>query len=143
MIGLWVVLVAGLLALAFGGYRALTDGRARTTVADDGTALLDGTQLGAPLAGEATFVQFSSRVCAPCRSTHALLADVTQDLPAVGYIDIDAESRLDLVERFGITRTPTVLLVDGGGAVRHRMVGAARRSEVLQALDEVALGPRD
>ena len=143
MIGLWVVLVAGLLALAFGGYRALTDGRARTTVADDGTALLDGTQLGAPLAGEATFVQFSSRVCAPCRSTHALLAEVTQDRPAVGYIDIDAESRLDLVERFGITRTPTVLLVDGGGAVRHRMVGAARRAEVLQALDEVALGPRD
>ena len=52
--------------------------------------------------------------------------------------DIDAEHRLDLVERFGITRTPTVLVLDAGGAVRHRIVGAARRDEVMDALAAVA-----
>ena len=46
-------------------------------------------------------------------------------------------SRLDLVEEFGILRTPTVLVLDREGVVRHRIVGAARKDEVLDALEQV------
>lgn len=141
MTGLWIVLAAVVVALAFGGYRALTDGRARAvshrSPADE-VPRLDAVRLGDELGSHATFVQFSSSVCAPCRATHKLLSELTVDDPAVSHIDLDAESRLDLVEEFGITRTPTVLLLDGGGAVRHRIVGAARRADVLEALDQVA-----
>ena len=56
----------------------------------------------------------------------------------MAHIDIDAESRLDLVEEFGILRTPTVLLLDADGVVRHRIVGAPRRTDVIDALNEVA-----
>ena len=42
-----------------------------------------------------------------------------------------------LMQQFGISRTPTVLLLDAGGAVRHRMVGPARRPDVVDALDQV------
>ena len=138
MTGLWIVLAAVAVVLAFGGYRALTDGRARAVRVDDGSPRLDADQLGEPLGRAATFVQFSSTVCAPCRATHKLLAEVTGEQPSVGHVDIDAEHRLDLVERFGITRTPTVLVLDAGGAVRHRIVGAARRDEVMDALAAVA-----
>lgn len=139
MTGAWIVLAALAVALAFGGYRALTDGRARAVRQPaDQAPRLDAARLGEPLGGDATFVQFSATVCAPCRATHKLLTEVTQQRPAVSHIDINAETRLDLVEQFGITRTPTVLLLDGGGAVRHRIVGAARRDEVLEALDQVA-----
>jgi len=141
MTGLWIVLAALAVALAFGGYRALTDGRARAVpaVADvDDTPRLDAAQLGESLGSSATFVQFSSSVCAPCRATHKLLGEVTGSQPSVAHIDVNAETRLDLVEGFGITRTPTVLLLDRTGAVRHRIVGAARRADVLEALDQVA-----
>ncbi|HSN10654.1 MAG TPA: thioredoxin family protein, partial [Propionibacteriaceae bacterium] len=63
---------------------------------------------------------------------------ITAEEEGVVHVDVDAESRLDLVERYGITRTPTVLLLDGAGVVRHRIVGAARAPQVLEALEEVA-----
>ena len=137
MTGVWVVLAALVLALGFGSYRRLTDGRARTTRA---AVDLDADRLGAELGSQATFVQFSAPVCAPCRTTHRVLTEVVTERPDVAHIDINAETRLDLVDQFGITRTPTVLILDGSGAVRRRIVGAARKPEVLDALDQV-VGP--
>ena len=63
---------------------------------------------------------------------------MTAEDPTLTHIDVDAETRLDLVEEFGITRTPTVLLLDAAGVVRHRIVGATRRTDVLDALNQVA-----
>lgn len=140
MIGVWIVLAALILAVAFGGYRHLTDGRART-VRPHSEPQLDGARLGEDLGAEATLVQFSATVCAPCRATHRLLREITASEPGLVHIDIDAETRLDLVGEFGITRTPTVLLLDHSGVVRHRIVGAARRTEVLGALHQVADRP--
>ncbi|MBK8461592.1 MAG: thioredoxin family protein [Nigerium sp.] len=134
--GWWILGGALLVALAFGGYRRLTDGRSRA-VAGDSKPRLDAVRLGDVLGTEATFVQFSSAVCAPCRATHRLLTEVTRADPAVAHIDIDAEARLDLVDEFGIMRTPTVLLLDAGGVVRHRIVGAPRRADVVEALRQV------
>jgi len=136
MTGLWVLLAALALALGFGGYRRLTDGRARKVSA--GRQRLDAVRLGEELGPQATFVQFSATVCAPCRTTHRVLSEVSAQRPGVAHIDLNAETRLDLVEEFGITRTPTVLLLDAGGAVRHRIVGAAHKDEVLGALEDLA-----
>ncbi|HSN43989.1 MAG TPA: thioredoxin family protein [Propionibacteriaceae bacterium] len=137
MTGFWIILGAVALTLAFGGYRALTDGRAKPFREGRG-ARLDASRLGEELGTHATFVQFSSTVCAPCRATFRLLSDVTAHDPEVTHIDVNAETRLDLVEEFGITRTPTVLLLDARGVVRHQIVGAARRTDVVEALNEVA-----
>ncbi len=137
MTGFWILLGAVALALAFGGYRKLTDGKART-VRTDVAPRLDASRLGLELGPTATFVQFSSTVCAPCRATHRVLTDVTSGDPTLTHIDVDAETRLDLVEEFGITRTPTVLLLDAGGVVRSRIVGAARKQDVLDAVNQVA-----
>lgn len=138
MTGVWVVLAALVVAVAFGGYRRLTDGKARTVA---NNAAIDGIRLGDQLGTQATFVQFSASACAPCRSTYRVLSDVVGHRPDVAHIDIDAETRLDLVSEFGITRTPTVLLLDGAGVVRRRIVGAARKPEVLDALHQVTGRP--
>ncbi len=137
MTGVWIVLGALAVASAFGGYRKRTDGLAKAVRAGRAPKL-DAVRLGDDLGATATFVQFSATVCAPCRATHRLLSDLTAADPAVNHIEINAETRLDLVEEFGITRTPTVLLLDCAGMVRHRIVGAARKSEVLDALHRVA-----
>lgn len=136
MTGLYVVLAATALALAFGEYRRRTDGRPRA--AGDESVRLDADQLGVGLGTDATFVQFSSSVCAPCRVTHRVLSAISAEDAGVVHVDVDAESRLDLVERYGITRTPTVLLLDRAGVVRHRIVGAARAPDVREALEGVA-----
>lgn len=134
MTGVWIALAAVVLALAFGGYRTLTDGRTRTVRT---APALDEATLGAPLGRQATFVQFSSTVCAPCRATHRVLSEVVAGTEGVRHIDLNAETRLDLVAEFGITRTPTVLLLDADGVIRNRIVGAARKSEVVNALQQV------
>jgi len=137
MTGLWIVLAAVAVALAFGGYRRVSDGRVRT-ISSSQQSRLDQARLGDDLGPDATFVQFSATVCAPCRATHRVLSEVAAERPGVVHIDLDAESRLDLVEEFSILRTPTVLVLDGAGVVRHRIVGAARKDEVLGALDALA-----
>ncbi|HEY3546453.1 MAG TPA: thioredoxin family protein [Propionicimonas sp.] len=138
MTGLYVVGIALVLALGFGLYRKAFDGRVRAVRASAASPL----GLDADLGRTATFVQFSSAACAPCRVTARVLDEVSASSDGVAHIEIDAEQRLDLVGELGITRTPTVLVLDGSGVVRSRMVGAPRRQDVLAALAGLAaVGP--
>ena len=134
--GVWVALAAAVVATAFGLYRTWADGRARAVRDDAQPNLVD--RLGITPGEAATFVQFSSPVCAPCRTAHRLLSDVVADDDALAHVEVDAESHLDLVGELGIMRTPTVLLLDADGGVRHRFVGVPRRDEVRQALAQLA-----
>lgn len=94
---------------------------------------LTAPELGTPLGERATFVQLSSEVCTPCRRTHAVLASL--GVHGVSHVDLDVAARLDLVRRFDVMRTPTVLLLDGSGAVVGRMSGAVSRHQALAALE--------
>jgi thiol-disulfide isomerase/thioredoxin len=93
--------------------------------------------VGRPLGERATLVQFSSAFCQPCRATRLVLADVARTVPGVTHVEIDAESRLDLVRRVDVTRTPTVLILDAAGRVRTRATGAPRSADVLGALGAI------
>lgn len=137
MTGLYVVAIAALAALGFGLYRKLVDGRVIAPARSTANVGLDAGRLGSELGGEATFVQFSSAVCAPCRATGRLLSAVVAAQPGVAHIDLDVEAHFHLASELGITRTPTVLLLDADGVVRRQIVGSPRRTEVLQALTEL------
>ncbi|MBK8459764.1 MAG: thioredoxin family protein [Micropruina sp.] len=139
MTGVIVVCLCVLVALCFGVYRKVTDGRARE--AGPSLPRLSEGQLGSELGSAATLVQFSSAVCAPCRTTRTLLTGLVAQDPGLAHIEVDAEARLDLVAEFGITRTPTVLLLDRSGTVRHRMDGAPRKPQVLDALGSLRIAP--
>ncbi|MEV0008168.1 thioredoxin family protein [Streptomyces sp. NPDC051840] len=95
---------------------------------------LDAAQLGAELGDRATLVQFSSAFCQPCRATRRTLAEVAGMVEGVAHVEIDAEARLALVRALGISRTPTVLVLDAGGRVVRRAAGQPRRADVLAAL---------
>lgn len=101
---------------------------------------LTAEQIGTPLGERATFVQFSSAFCSPCRATRALLTDVASSSPGVVTVDIDAESHLQLVRDLGVMRTPTVLVLDADGAVTTRASGLPRRDQVLAALGRAVAG---
>jgi thiol-disulfide isomerase/thioredoxin len=91
--------------------------------------------LGVPALGErATLVQFSTAFCQPCRATRRVLREVAEMVSGVEHVEIDAESRLDLVRELGVTATPTVLVLDGGGRVVRTAAGMPRKADVIAAL---------
>jgi thiol-disulfide isomerase/thioredoxin len=81
-----------------------------------------------------TLLQFSSAFCAPCRATRAVCADVAKRFAGVRHVEVDADGHLDAVRRLDIWRTPTVLVVDGAGAIVYRATGTPRRAQVIAAI---------
>jgi thiol-disulfide isomerase/thioredoxin len=100
--------------------------------------LITGAELGLPLGQRATLVQFSTAFCAPCRATRQILAEVAGMVDGVAHVEIDAESRLDLVRQLDIRRTPTVLVVGPDGRIAKRASGQPRKADVIAALGEVS-----
>jgi len=130
--GAWVLVAAVAGALAFGGWRAATDGRFRRTQAGPAAELV--AELGEHLGEKATLLQFSSAFCAPCRATRRVLADVAGVVPGVAHVEVDAEHHLEAVRRLGVARTPTTLVLDAQGREVSRAAGAPRKEQVLMAL---------
>jgi len=155
MTEVYVLLGVLIVATAFGLWRRQTDGRMRVVddseplivdghpveVADHSVVpaadMLGAQDIGAALGERATLVQFSSAFCTPCRATRVVLGDVATMVDGVTHVEIDAEAHLDLVRRLDVTRTPTVLVLDGAGRIRSRATGAPRKADVIAALGEV------
>ncbi len=147
-VGIVVLAVALIGATAFGLWRRRVDGAFKAT---DGTNGTNGTlthssnrmtaeQLGESLGRDATLVEFSSAFCSPCRATRRILDRVVDDIDGVTLVEIDAEEHLDLTRQLSVTRTPTVLILDGDGVIRHRAAGQPRYADVIGALGSVIPG---
>lgn len=135
--GQWVLIAAVLLALTFGGWRAMVNGRFRTgsSAGVEQASRLAGTDFADQLGERATLLQFSSAFCAPCRATRRILAEVAELVPGVAHVEVDAESQLELVRRLDILRTPTTVVLDARGVEVTRAAGAPTKEQVLAALD--------
>jgi thiol-disulfide isomerase/thioredoxin len=101
------------------------------------TEPLFSSAIGGELGSRATFVQFSSAFCTPCRATRALLTDITADLSDVTHVEIDAEKNLDLVRKLDIRSTPTTLVLDKDGVEIGRAIGAPKRADILTTLSAI------
>ncbi|GAA3443836.1 hypothetical protein Pve01_48170 [Planomonospora venezuelensis] len=102
--------------------------------AGGGVQRLTAGELGAELGERATLVQFSTAFCQPCRATRRILAEVAELVPGVAHVEVDAESRLDLVRSLDVMRTPTVFVLDSAGRVVKRASGQPRKADVIGAL---------
>lgn len=103
------------------------------------TERLGAEDLGAELGARATLVQFSSAFCQPCRATRRILEDVAGMVEGVAHVEVDAESRLDLVRRCEIQGTPTVFVLAADGRVVRRAGGQPRKADVIAALGAAVL----
>jgi len=90
--------------------------------------------LGLPGGTRATFVQFSSAFCAPCRTTRRVLERVVTTTDGVVHVEVDVADHLALGERLGITETPTVLVLDAEGVERIRAAGVPTLAQARAAL---------
>jgi thiol-disulfide isomerase/thioredoxin len=118
--------------------RLRSPGRARPGSPDH--ARLTAADLGQSLGSRATLVQFSSAFCAPCRATRQTLAEVAGMLEGVTHVEIDAESRMDLVRRLGIYATPAVVVLGRDGTIVRQASGQPRKADVIAVLGELPAG---
>ena len=130
---LGILVLLGAIAIAYRWWQ----GRQGTVRLVERPGALSASVLGAPRGGRATFVQFSTPICAKCPPTRALLQRVAAEQQAVVHIEIDAAERLDLARELNIMRTPTTLVLDSYGVVVARMDGAPSEAQAREALAAV------
>jgi thiol-disulfide isomerase/thioredoxin len=128
MTGLIVVAVALAATAAIALVLRVVNGRFRST--EKSSDRLTATEIGAVLGSRATLVQFSTAFCGPCRATRALLTDVSSRHDDVEFVEIDAESHLELVRQLDVLRTPTVFVLDREGAIVRRASGQPKRDQI-------------
>ena len=98
-----------------------------------GSQILE-SELGKKYGERATVVIFSTTFCSECRAAKALISDVTSTLSDISYVEIDAESNLELVRRIDIRSTPTTIFLDKAGFEIARATGAPKRDQLIKAI---------
>lgn len=127
-------------AAGFAWWRHRRDGLLKPTAR--ASVVISTADIGQPYGERATLIQFSSAFCQPCRATRRILTDVAEMIDGVAYVEIDAESRLDLVRKLGIMRTPTVLILDAHGVIVRRATGQPRKPDVIAAVGDAVQSAR-
>jgi thiol-disulfide isomerase/thioredoxin len=92
------------------------------------------SELGNQYGKRATVVQFSTTFCSECRAAKALISDVVSNQNEIAYIEVDAESNLELVRKVDIRSTPTTLFLDNSGFEIARATGAPKRDQLIKVI---------
>ncbi len=73
--------------------------------------------------------------CGPCRMVSPIVDEVAEERTdvKVGKVNVDDEE--ELAVRFGIMSIPTLMVFEGGKAVKT-VIGARSKDEILKMLDE-------
>jgi thioredoxin-related protein len=82
----------------------------------------------------ATILIFSTTFCTQCRAAKSLISEVIKNQSDISYIEVDAESNLELVRRVGIRSTPTTLFLDRSGFEIARATGAPKRDQLIKVI---------
>jgi len=99
---------------------------------------LASTDLSHELGTRGTFVQFSSATCATCPQVRRVLTELTAAQPGVVHAELQSEDHMDLVRRFSVFRTPTVLLLHPDGSIHSRTSGPLIPARALAALAQLS-----
>lgn len=132
--GAYIVIAVVLVSSLLGFLRIRTDGTVRSHKPG---SYVTSEELGHAMGTAATFIQFSSPFCQPCKATHDMVSNLISDKPAVAHVDLQVADHLDLVNQLSVMRTPTTVLIDGKGHIEYRVEGAPRPGELAEALAKV------
>ena len=94
-------------------------------------------EFGGKYGSRLTILQFSTTFCSECRTAKAIVQDVVKPYKDISYIEVDAESNLDLVRRVDIRSTPTTIFLDSKGFEVARAKGAPKRDQLIKAIKAI------
>ena len=95
------------------------------------------SELGVKLGKLGTVVVFTTTFCSECRTTKAIVKDVVKGYKEVTYVEVDAESNLDLVRRVDVRSTPTTIFLNSKGFEIARAKGAPKRDQLIKAIKAI------
>lgn len=134
-----ILLVVAVLAVAWAVGRLVTrrDGEVRTS--EDHLAPAELASLGLPVVDVPhRAVLFGSPTCGPCDAVKRVLLQVEADRGDFTWRHVDTADHLDVAGRLAIRRVPTLVVLDGDGAVRARTSGVPTAADLHAALDAPA-----
>jgi len=76
---------------------------------------------------------FTAEWCNPCQRTRPIAEELKKD-GVIDFIFVDADTEIELLEKFGIRSVPTYVLLEDGREVK-RMSGAKTREEFLDFIN--------
>jgi len=94
-------------------------------------------EFGEKYGSRLTILQFSTTFCSECRTAKAIVKDIVKDSKDITYVEVDAESNLDLVRRVDIRSTPTTIFLDSKGFEIARAKGAPKRDQLIKAIKAI------
>ena len=112
--------------------------RAKKGVIKKGSRLkISEGEFGGKYGSRLTILQFSTTFCSECRTAKAIDKDVVKDSKDITYVEVDAESNLDLIRRVDIRSTPTTIFLDSKGFEIARAKGAPKRDQLIKAITAI------
>jgi thiol-disulfide isomerase/thioredoxin len=112
--------------------------RAKKGVIKKGSRLkISEPEFGGKYGSRLTILQFSTTFCSECRTAKSIVKDVVKDYKDITYVEVDAESNLDLVRRVDIRSTPTTIFLDSKGFEIARAKGAPKRDQLIKAIKAI------
>ena len=85
-----------------------------------------------------TVIDFWSESCVPCRQLAKILKQLVEEVPDdVTIGSVKAEDNIELLERFNIRTTPTLLFIKDGELVETR-TGVDRRQVIKKLVETYA-----
>jgi thioredoxin 1 len=85
---------------------------------------------------EPVVVEFWAQWCPPCRTMAPVLESMATDYDGrLRLVKINADEESDLARRFEVVSVPT-LLVFTDGELRHRVIGARSRAQLLDEIGQ-------
>lgn len=76
---------------------------------------------------------FTAEWCNPCQRTKPIAEELKRD-GLVDFVFVDADTEVELLEKFGIKSVPTYILLEDGREVK-RMNGAKTREDFLKFIN--------
>lgn len=76
---------------------------------------------------------FTAEWCNPCQRTRPVAEELKRD-GLIDFVFVDADSEIELLEKFGIKSIPTYILLEDGREVK-RMNGAKTRQDFMDFID--------
>jgi thioredoxin-like negative regulator of GroEL len=76
---------------------------------------------------------FTAEWCNPCQRTKPIAEDLKRD-GVIDFVFVDADSEIELVQKFGIKSIPTYILLNDGIEVK-RMNGAKTKEQFLEFIN--------
>jgi thioredoxin-related protein len=112
--------------------------RAKKGVIKKGSRLkISELEFGGKYGSRITILQFSTTFCSECRTAKSIVKDVVKDSKDINYVEVDAESNLDLVRRVDIRSTPTTIFLDSKGFEIARAKGAPKRDQLIKVIKAI------